>query len=59
MSGAGPRGAADVVELEGELDLVNAGVLQDALSATSASTVIVDLAVFDSVDSIGLAVGAL
>jgi anti-anti-sigma factor len=47
-------GAADVVEFEGELDLVNADVLVAALAATTASIVILDLGAVDFIDSAAL-----
>lgn len=47
-------GAAEVIELEGELDLVNAGVVRDVLSETSAATVIVDLGRIEFIDSAAL-----
>lgn len=47
-------GAVDVVELEGELDLASADDVRDALSGTSAATVVVDLGQVVFLDSAGL-----
>lgn len=47
-------GAVDVVELDGELDLASAGVVREALSGTSAATVVVDLGRVVFLDSAGL-----
>lgn len=46
--------SGDVVALRGELDLTNAKQLADALSATSARTVILDLVGLAFVDSAGI-----
>jgi anti-sigma B factor antagonist len=45
---------AEVVELRGEVDFANAESVRDALSGTTAPTVIVDLGAVDFVDSAGL-----
>jgi anti-anti-sigma factor len=47
-------GSVDVVELDGELDLASAEIVHEALSGTSAPTVVVDLGRVAFLDSAGL-----
>jgi anti-anti-sigma factor len=49
-----PEGAAELLELRGELDLTNASSLDGALGQTSAEIVFVDVAALTFIDSAGI-----
>jgi anti-anti-sigma factor len=48
------RGELDVLDVRGELDLTNAGALEDALARTHRRTVVLDLSLLVFVDSAGI-----